>query len=216
MEYFKINDDNIEKYNVTFNKYALDYIKEDAIRNCSEVIHKRVKKINNPMSEINPEIENIKDLKIENINEKYSYSDTSKYLDLKIYDYKYIKYPNLVVLLNKIINRDDNDALIYLIDNYEIEYPYNYDKLIENKKYEIEQSNNNFENMIKLVNECKKINEMKELNINRISTSDHYKAIKFVIKFDLIDKYKISDIERFYSFFDNYEYNEEKVLKRRK
>ena len=108
MFYFSKNDETIKKYQVNFDKEEIEKIKTKIINNCSRRTHVIREStlapnelVNNPLSE------KISHLEMKNTGRTISYSDTSEDKTLYEYDYILVTYPQLVSLIERLLNGDE-------------------------------------------------------------------------------------------------------------
>lgn len=202
MFYFRKNDKTIKKYQVSFDKEEIKKIKKEIINNCSKRTHVIRESTLSPGELINnPLGEKISHLKKKNTGRTTSYSDTSEDKTVFEYDYILITYPYLVFLVDNLLSGDE--AAVYDIVNYKIEYPTNYDDLLIQENEKIHKLvDSNIEEVIKKAEILKRILEEKELNKNQQNTDVYYNQLMGLIKFDLIDSLPTSELGRIESFLN--------------
>ncbi len=191
MIYFEKGRNETIKYEVTYNVEEIKTLIDEIIDNCGAKKH--ITKDSTLSSEeliSNAKRENIKivNLKRTRTNKTTSYCDTSE--DKEIYEYNYtsIKYPTLAVLLNRLLDGDQN--AINEIMNYEIEYPENYDNIIDWFKKNTHDQSIFFS-----------LQEEKELNKNNISTEGYYNKVMKLLNFKVIEKINNTTIDAYNNFF---------------
>ena len=202
MFYFSKNGETIKKYQVNFDKEEIEKIKSKIINNCSRRTHVIREStlapnelVNNPLSE------NISYLEMKNTGRTISYSDTSEDKTLYEYDYILVTYPQLVSLIDRLLNGDE--TAFYDIMDYKIEYPTNYNELLREEYKDTKKlADISLEEVIKKAENIEGLKEEKELNKNQQSTDAYYNQLLRLIKLDLIDSLSISELEKVESFFN--------------
>ena len=191
MIYFEKGINDTIKYEVTYNVEEIKTLIDEIIDNCGAKNHiTQESTLSSKELVSNAKRENIKiiNLKRKITNKTSSYCDTSE--DRPIYEYKYtsIQYPTLAVLLNRLL--DGDQSAIKEILNYKIEYPIDYDKMIEWFK-----KNTHDQSIIS------SLQEEKDLNKNNISTKGYYNKVKELLNFKVIEKINNTTIGAYNNFF---------------
>lgn len=195
MFYFKYNDDVIEKYKVNFDKDKIENLKKEIINNCSIINHIEYE------SDYSPKFvdEIIRNFLCVPTGKTKEYFEESR----KIYLYSYDEYipPYLVKLINELLN--DNSKIIDEILNYDVCIKSSVDDKIEMVNQEFNKID--FENTIKKIEKLKELELLlkeKELNSNQKNIYLYYIQLVELIRFDLIDKLSISELDRVESFLE--------------
>lgn len=100
MIYYKKEDIQVYKYNVTFDKEKIIELRNEIIDNCSEVIHRETKNTFAPTSKIGVmEIRNLNKKKIDIISKNDYYPDEILYQ----YTYDEYVYPYLITIIDNLL-----------------------------------------------------------------------------------------------------------------
>lgn len=191
MIYFEKGRNDTIKYEVSYNSEEIKKLINEIIDNCGAKNHiTQESTLSSKELVSNAKREKIKiiNLKRRKTNKTTSYCDTSE--DKQIYEYNYtsIQYPTLAVLLNRLL--DGDQSAIKEILNYKIEYPIDYDKMIEWFK-----KNTHDQSIIS------SLQEEKELNKDNISTKGYYNKVKELLNFEVIEKMSNTTIAVHANFF---------------
>ncbi len=196
------NRDNIEKYELSYNKEEVLKLRQELIDNCSEISNKEVITSNNNIEKY------MQGCEIRNISSIHLSKNTLKY------HYQLYKYPNVVNIIDKIL---DGDTQSFVNLNVELNALKNESIKENNKnKYELE--------IQKILNEIDKINnldidrkidkllllkevqEKSKLNINQKSVLYYYDEIINLFKTNLVDSKKYNQV------LDNLDFGNEKLV----
>ena len=202
MNYFYVkNKENVEKYELSYNKEEVLNLRQKLIDNCSEISNGEIITSNNNIEKY------MQGCEIRNISKGIHLSENT----LK-YHYQLYKYPNVVNIIDKILN-GDIQAFINL--NIELNALKKEDKK-ENNKSELE--------IQKILNEIDKINsldidrkidkllllkevqEKSKLNVNQKSVLYYYDEIINLFKTNLIDS------KEYNKFLDSLVFDNEKLV----
>ena len=192
MIYYKRNGEVIEKYQIDFDKEEIEKLKYQIINNCSYIKHEEFD------SDYSPRFTN-------EIIRNFTYTDTGrdkeyfeKTRDIYHYSYDEYKPPQLVELIDKLLNGDS--SAIDKIYNYDIPTkPFLEDRI----KLAIEELKE-IEDITKKKNMLHEIEELlnaQELNKNQQSTESYYNRLLKLINFKQIDSLSISELDRINCFF---------------
>ena len=195
MLYFRKNDEEIEKYQVNFDKEEIEKLKKEIINNCSFIKHEEYE------SDYSPRFTNeiIRNYISTSTGKKHEYFEETR----NIYRYSYDEYkpPYLVELINQLLNGDSK--AIDEILNYDISTKSTIDDRINLVNQEFIKINP--ENIAKRKEKLKELEELlkaKELNKGQQSIELYYSQLIELIKFNLIDSLAISELSRIESFFE--------------
>ena len=195
MKYYKLKDDVIEKYNVSFDPKEIEKMKNEIINNCSGIVHENYRSdcsIGFSESEI---IRNYKERRTGDVKEYFEETRP-------IYEYSYDRYvaPYLVNLLNDLLKGKNTleDILTYkVLDKLPI------DIKVEDKEKEIKNIDDKDTKLkIKKLKEYERLLELKKLNKNQKPLSMYYDKLISLFKFELEDTLSMEEINRIQSFME--------------
>lgn len=197
MYLFKIEDDKIKKYQVSFLEEELQNIKLEIINNCSEIVPRKYTGTT------------CKDdfLKVRNLRRVYigrsESRDELQYLSEDLYEFSYDEYifPKLVENIDALLNLDINAV-------NEIFTPTVADQSISTRiellKREIDQIDNlEVERKIDKLKELKQLTILLEINKNQKPVSEYYSKVQKLITMDLVDSIELKELNRINEFFDD-------------
>ena len=218
MIFYRKEEDSISKYDISYDINKMRELRDALIKNCSSKKHIIKKSTVIPNISVDDHTAEITDLKVRNTGKTTSYSDTSEDKTVHEYDYIFVNYPYLVQLIDSLLEGDANS--INKIMTYDIEYPNNYDELIEETKNAIKDAvDNDPDYALVAIGDLKILLEEKELNKDAQSTEAYYKTLLSLFSYKFIDSMPISQIIAYKNFFssdkDRYDYSvkNEMVLK---
>ena len=218
MIFYRKKEDSISKYDISYEINKMRELRDALIKNCSSKKHVIKKSTVIPNISVDNHTSEITDLKVRNTGKTASYSDTSEDKTVYEYDYIFVDYPYLVQLIDSLLEGDADS--INEIMTYDIEYPNNYDELIEETKNEIKDAvDNDPDYALVAIGDLKALLEEKELNKDAQSTEAYYQTLLSLFNYKFIDSMPISQIIAYKNFFssdkDRYDYSvkNEMVLK---
>ena len=195
MKYYKLKDDVIEKYNISFDSQELEKIRNEIIYKCSEIIHKKYQ------SDYSPSFSD--DLIIMNYKERRT-GKTKEYFEETrfIYEYSYDLYtpPDLVNLLNDLLRGKNvlEDILTYKVsDKLSIDI-----KLADKEKEMRAIDDKNTKLKIEKLKEYEELLKLKKLNKNQKPLSMYYDRLINLFKFELEDTLKVEELNRVQTFME--------------
>lgn len=200
MFFFQKKENQIEKYEITFNKEELEKFRIKVINDCSEIKHHKYE-ANRDLMIFNPLIiRNYKSEKKGYIESHDVYSESEI-----IYQIEYDEYvfPYLVSLIDRLLKEDamvideilypdyslENIPIIDRINQVSMEL----DKIDNLKVYEKKKK---LEELIKLI-------DLQKLNSTQKSVHDYYDFLKQMLSINLIDTLPIKDFNRVKDFFED-------------
>ena len=186
MEYYKINNDKIEKYLVNINKEEIEKIKNELLENFTIVTHHKDRiYIYGSSDAVEMHIYRLKqNNKVKNI--KYTFPDDEHFCEIN-YDISYTLYSikELIKLLDNLLINENTNVLesIKSINITEFDF----DKLCK-------ELNNDISSLTKLKSNIK--NNKEKYNLNKYKES-----IFNNINLTLIDTINLEEVKRLKSFF---------------
>lgn len=208
MYYYKENQGQIEKYEVSFDSEKLKKLRREIIEKCSKITYK-CEIVIAPFGKYFKD-EHIKSLKYEKLR---SYTIEDFYGDFEYDEYKieylYYTFPKLVDLIDKLINGDTKVIGEIFNPNFD-ELINKQDIILEEQKKIIkilnEKKNGNIKKELEKLNEIyQKLEECKkeqELNKDQISVNEYYLKVQSLIKFKDICTIKKQDLLNIFEFFE--------------
>lgn len=204
MYYYRIENEDIIKYEVNLNEEKLKLIRSEVIENCSKRIHKHYKTTNRP-NQYNTDF-------IRNYNEKYvrtiEYNDIySQPKDEYEVQYDYLQHHVLVNYIDELLK--GNTSVIELIINMD-ESENNEEKMLINRQREIihelaKLDDNNLGIQIKELYDIEekliKLNKEKELNKNILSINDYQLEVLKCIDLNKVSSISLDTFLEIQSFF---------------
>ena len=209
MIYFKRNEENIEKYNVTFDKDKIKELRTEIIEKCSFIKHYEFESDYGPRFTKN---DIIKNFRRSNTDKVVEYFEETRDVDLYSYD-KYIP-PQLIDLIDQLL--DGYTKAINKILKYEVSVkPTLDDKINEVNQDIINMVPENISQRKEKIEELEKLLKEKELNQNQKSIDEYYEKLLSLIKIDLIDTLPISELEKIESFLGTELFTRENIKEKK-
>ena len=219
MVYYKVSQHYVDKYDLSFDRNVLEKIKNNLIKNCSKKTHV-IKESTLEEDQLIKDSSSEKIIKVKKTDtgKIRSYSDTSEDKKVYKYDYIHITYPNLVILINRLLNEDESS--IDDIINYEIENLLDYNELLKKQKNKVKQSvDASPDELSKELEILHKLEDDKELNKGIKTTRYYYEKLLGSINYKQLDQIPIIDVieyKEFFSFQDktyDYDIKNKKIIK---
>ncbi len=192
MFYFKVDSEVALKYEVKFNKFEIEKLREDIIRNCSIIIHREYYNTFSPHFTDKSLVFNFKS---KLIGEKEYFEETK---DIYLYTFDEYKPPYLIKLIDRLL-KEDVTVLEELL-NYKVENEVSFDEEINLVNQEYLNADNIFEREQR-IKELENLLNQKNLNKNQQSTDSYYQKLLSLIKFALIDTLSLDYIQRVEDFY---------------
>ena len=192
MFYFKVDSEVALKYEVKFNKFEIEKLREDIIRNCSIIIHREYYNTFSPHFTDKSLVFNFKS---KLIGEKEYFEETK---DIYLYTFDEYKPPYLIKLIDRLLKEDA--SIIDELLNYKVENEVSFDEEINLVNQEYLNADNIFEREQR-IKELENLLNQKNLNKNQQSTDSYYQKLLSLIKFALIDTLSLDYIQRVEDFY---------------
>ena len=205
MFYFKVANDVVEKYQVSFNKEEIEKLKKEIIRNCSNIVHREYYNESMPHFIDKSLIFNFHSIYI---GEKEYFEETK---DIYLFTFDEYEVPYLVKLIARLLKEDS--SVLEEILNYKEEEKVAIDEKINFVNQEYLKESNIFKRKEKLKELESLLNE-KDLNKNQQSTYLYYAKLLSFLNFELVDTLSLKDIKRVEDFYTNRAKNLSKALKK--
>lgn len=203
MVYFKVKDDYIYKYNISYDMDALNDLRDTIVKKCSLVEHIEYE------SDCDPSFDFL-DSSIENY-EIQSTDKVQEYFegDRIIYHYSYDKYnhPYLVHLIDGLLRNDKKS--LEKIFKYQPSKEKNIDDKIKSLKNKFNSiDSNNTSELRKILDDLDSLESLKGLNSKRESTNSYYKKVLSLIHFDLVSAIKKNEFDKVMDFIGDSDYSD--------
>ena len=197
MNYFKINGDVLEKYEITFNLTELNALKKQIIDECSEIVHheKTLPFYPTPSMENKAEFRNVESTFVREDKKLFS----KRVVIYNHYRFDEYRYSRLVLLINDLIW--GNAQVIDDIDNPVVEPKKDYTALVLEKTYEYDMCEDNEASWNKL-DELQTLIQKAILNKNQKDDLAFYPQVQALIKRKLVATIALSDILKTAEMFD--------------
>lgn len=218
MIYYKIENENIVKYEVTIDIESLKKLRSEIIYKCSRITHECYKTTKTPNYFDWEHILNYHEKKIGVIEYNDFYSSPE---DEYLVEYDYYHHPNLVKWIEKLI--DGKTYVIEKIENMN-EQPIDEEAILLKEQQEIIKDLMNIDNQeinkkieVLTASQEKILNyqRQKKINKNQVSINDYKNKVLACIQFEKIDRMPIKTILEVQKFLENSkEYTTEKELGR--
>ena len=205
MFYFKVANDVVEKYQVSFNKEEIEKLKKEIIRNCSNIVHREYYNESMPHFIDKSLIFNFHSTYI---GEKEYFEETK---DIYLFTFDEYEVPYLVKLIARLLKEDS--SVLEEILNYKEEEKVAIDEKINLVNQEYLKESNIFKRQQRLKELESLLNE-KDLNKNQQSTYLYYAKLLSFLNFELVDTLSLKDIKRVEDFYTNRAKNLSKALKK--
>jgi len=216
--YYYIKDANeIKKYLVNYDFKEIEKLKLEVIDNCSVIIHYDYEDTRGP--------DEADYLKIRNYKAKKTGIRVSRdyFPDEAIYHFSYdeYKYPYLITLIDKLLNKDV--SIINEIYHPNSEEIVSYREKLNIASKELDEINNfDIQNKKQKLNEIEKLLQQVKLNEKQQPVDSYYLKLQNLIKLQLVDVINIDDILGVTSFFEqdlsvfNLKIDDDLIKKRKK
>ena len=192
MNYYKLKDNIVEKYKVSFNSKEVEKFKNKIINDCSEIVHENYTSDYYVCFSKDEIIRNYKETKV---GQKEYFEETRT-----VYEYSYDRYvvPYLVKLLNKLLKGEDvlTEILTYkTLDKLPIDIKI--DDLQKELKY---IADTNTKEKIEKLKKLEKLLEAKKLNKNQKPLSLYRDELTSLFNFKLVDTLTLEELNKFQKF----------------
>ena len=195
MYYYKQNGDSLEKYLISFNEYELKRLRDEMREKCCRIIPNQSGQYSkNPqaMEFDDRSFSKVLNLGVSKVVSKGTAPDVTYYN----YSYTLHLYPEEVILIDKLLNRD-NRVLGAIKFN---EKP-NYEKLINDANMEIDKIDNmNTKEKIKALEDFQTLIEEAKASENQLGTIAFQERFEKIVNLKLIEKIRFSDFKDCISF----------------
>ena len=199
MYYFKETNENIEKYEVLYDKEVINKLKMEIINNCSRIVHHAYIGTRNLYHEGNYKIINYESKRVA-VNE---YNDGPAE-DIYRFSYDKYEYPYLVNLIDKLLVGNSDVIEEIFNPDFDKERDLSFSKLIELISKEIDEINNvETERKIEKLNELEQLLASADLNKNQVSVNSYYLELQKLITMNLVDRIDKKEIIRVRKFFND-------------
>lgn len=206
MKYFKKENGNIVKYEVTFDRSKIKELRKMIIDSCGEVKYKNYDCAEEDI-DILKNCERVRELKIRR-NGLYKHEqgpDVPKYR----VSYYEIEYPILVDYIDRLLK--DDATVLKEIEDYKIELPLKEElnRKIDKLKKELDFVDD-IKKKLNIIEEMEKLYKKLELNYNQSSTEIYYRFLIDLLDFKRLDEMSIQTLR---DFFENNEETLKLILK---
>ena len=218
MYYYTKKEEQIEKYEITFDEEKVKKVQKEIIDNCSEIVHEKYENDYSPRFTSREYSKGlIKNFNSENIGTKEYFEETRT-----MYLYTYDKYipPKLVDLIDRLLE-EDVTVLDEIFNYNDIKSPSKIDKKIKKLSSKLDKIDN-----LDTKNKKKKLNELEELLKEKqklqkqlANINGYYQDLISLINFSLVDTISISELEKVEKFLEikpEINYGNTEVLKLRR
>lgn len=197
MYIFEKQDDRLTKYELVYEVDKLKELKERIINKCSLITSVKEESIEKEVSEdFNYTIRNLE------IKKNGSVKRNGKSVDVYLKEYDVYKYPNLVLIINEIL--DNQASAINKLNYYKSEHISNE---YENKMYYMSKeldkvSNFDYDLKRKKLDELHQVVELAKKNENQEDTTNYYSELRSILYAKYIDEYDYTVIKDLMEFLD--------------
>ncbi len=194
MIYFKKNDKEIKKYEVSFDRKKVEKLKKEIIDKCSLIEHKEYESDYAPYDYTY----------IKNFAEPVAVGEMEYDTEIRtvyLYSYDLIIPPQLVKLIDRLLN--GSESALDDIKNYDTSIKDELGEQIKKKSEEFDNiPNENIKERLAKLEEINELLKKQKLNINCQPIEPYYNRLLALITEELVDSIPLQDVERVESFLN--------------